>query len=62
MPKLVANGAKLESSQGLALGALTVLPIDMAVVGGLRADTLADRQAARATPARVPASPNPRFM
>lgn len=42
MPKLVANGAKLKCSQGMAPGVLTVLPTQMAEGAGLPAATVLD--------------------
>lgn len=42
MPKLVANGARLRCSEGLAPGQLTVLPISLANAGLVPAATVAD--------------------
>jgi hypothetical protein len=42
MPKLVANGAMLKCNQGMAPGALTVLPTQMAEGAGMPAATVND--------------------
>lgn len=42
MPKLVANGAALECSEGMAPGTLTVLPVQLADGAGQPAATTSD--------------------
>ncbi|MEP7120316.1 MAG: DUF4280 domain-containing protein [Byssovorax sp.] len=42
MPKLVVNGAKLQCSEGLAPGSLTVLPTNLAETGALPVATVMD--------------------